>query len=256
MHVLGASNEKGGVGKTSVFINVGASLAQFHKQRVVILELDRQGSLGEWLVGPDGKRLKEVAFACGSTISACLADPSRAIEAALPTTVDGLDVICADRQLTRAGNAELRAVLDVLSSNYDYALLDFRRDVEESIESVDGLNMRVIVPIRWDAGALTGVAKVLSDMEGKCPVKILFNCVKYRNNETGALVKRDRFGVAVNEKFVPGIQFETKIRDSSLIGDSTNRGIPCVTCHPSDRVSREFKHLCQEVIEWCEEKVA
>ena len=252
MHTLAASNEKGGVGKTSILINLAASLAEAGR-KVVIVELDRQGSIGEWIQGPDEIRLKRKALETGKSISPCLADPARAADFALPTCVDGFDVICADRDLRMAGNAELRAALDALARKYDYALLDLRRDLEDCIESVNGLELRVIVPIRWDAASLTGVEKVLKDMAGRCPVKAIFNFVKYTR---GGLVRRDLFGVKVTDKVVPGLRFTTMVSESSLVGDSTDHAKPCVVEYRGARVSKDLRALTDEIVAWCEGSVA
>lgn len=253
MHTLAASNEKGGVGKTSILINLAASLAESGR-KVVIVELDRQGSIGEWIQGPDEVRLKRKALETGKSISPCLADPGRAAEFALPTCVEGFDVICADRDLRMAGNAELRAALDALASAYDYALLDLRRDVEDCIESVEGIDLKVIVPLKWDAASLTGVEKVLRDMNGQCPVKGILNFVKWgRGNE---LVERDRFGREVTDSFTPGLLCDTYVRDSSYVGNSTNQAQPCVTAFRSCPVSKDLRALAEEVVRWCEGGVA
>lgn len=249
MQVIAGSNEKGGVGKTSILVNLAACLAR-KGAKVVVVELDRQGSVGEWVKGPDGTRLKVTAAESGKSITPCLADARNALDYVLPTSMEGFDVICADRGLVVARNADLRKVINALAEEYDWAFLDLRRDVEDCIDSVEGLDMRIIVPVRWDAAALTGVEKVLRDMEGRCPTRVIMNFTKHA--KLGKLVKRDLFGVSVTDKFVPGLRFSTTIRESSLIGDATNHAEPCVKLYPSEPVSRDLEALAAEVTAWCE----
>ena len=224
MQVIAGSNEKGGVGKTSILVNLAACLAR-KGAKVVVVELDRQGSVGEWVKGPDGTRLKVTAAESGKSITPCLADARNALDYVLPTSMEGFDVSCADRGLVVARNADLRKVIDALAEEYDWAFLDLRRDVEDCIDSVEGLDMRIIV-------------------------RVIMNFTKHA--KLGKLVKRDLFGVSVTDKFVPGLRFSTTIRESSLIGDATNHAEPCVKLYPSEPVSRDLEALAAEVTAWCE----
>jgi chromosome partitioning protein len=51
--VLAFINFKGGVGKTATVVNIGATLAQLHKKKVLIVDLDPQSNSSVWLMRPD-----------------------------------------------------------------------------------------------------------------------------------------------------------------------------------------------------------
>ena len=137
MAVIMASNEKGGVGKSSVLMGLAAVFAARGKG-VCVVELDRQGSISGWLSGPDGVRLSVDALKIEKTVSAARSDPASALGYVLPT-MDGFFVLPADRKLSRAGGEVLRALVGELEGCFVYVMLDLRRDVEESRESVEGL---------------------------------------------------------------------------------------------------------------------
>jgi chromosome partitioning protein len=54
--VIAFVNFKGGVGKTANAVNIGASLAMYHKKRVLIVDLDAQSNSSLWLMKPDDWR--------------------------------------------------------------------------------------------------------------------------------------------------------------------------------------------------------
>jgi chromosome partitioning protein len=51
MHVIAVANQKGGVGKTSLAVNLAAALAR-HEQRTLLVDMDPQGSLTEYFLNP------------------------------------------------------------------------------------------------------------------------------------------------------------------------------------------------------------
>lgn len=247
MNVIMSTNEKGGVGKTSVMVNLATCLAMSGR-RVLLVDLDRQGSVGGWLVGPDGSKVGSVARRAGLTVSSLLSDPSRLGEFALPTSAPGLDVVCSDRDFVQATNEGIAGMVEACSGAYDYLLFDLRRDAAESIEDVSALAfpMKAIVPVVSDGEELTGVRKVMSDIGSRCDFRILSNNVEKRTI-------RDRVAFASRRRDVPGAPFfEASIRHSALVGEATYAGVGVVSRAPRSRVAQDFRDLGEEVVAWCE----
>jgi chromosome partitioning protein len=126
--IIAVVNQKGGVGKTTTTINLGAALAAAG-HRVLLVDIDPQGNL------TSGVGQKERS-AAGGTIHEALTTPAPATNPdayTLQTATPSLSVIPADRQLTGAEielvplqrrEERLRLLLHAARDSYDFILID------------------------------------------------------------------------------------------------------------------------------------
>ncbi|PRC47986.1 chromosome partitioning protein ParA, partial [Mycobacterium sp. ITM-2017-0098] len=123
--VIAMCNQKGGVGKTTSTINLGAALAEYGR-RVLLVDLDPQGALSAGLGVPH--------YELDNTVHNLLVEPRVSIDEVLITTrVPGLDLVpsnidlsAAEIQLVNEVGREqslARALYPVLD-RYDYVLID------------------------------------------------------------------------------------------------------------------------------------
>jgi chromosome partitioning protein len=158
-HVIAIANQKGGVGKTTTAVNLGASLAAA-EQRVLILDLDAQGNASSGLgvrSAPRGASLYGVLMDLGTIGSAI----HRSVH------LKFLDIVPATRDLAAAEvelaelperTFRLRRSLEGFRELYDYVLIDCPPSVGLLTLNALAAADSVLVPLQPEYFALEGLA--------------------------------------------------------------------------------------------------
>lgn len=159
-------NQKGGVGKTTSAINVGAALTEFGR-KVLLVDFDPQGALSVGLgINP---------LQLDLTIYNLLMERGVSFEdVLLKTDVDGMDLMPSNIDLSAAevqlvGEVArehvLRRVLDRVNTEYDVVLIDCQPSL--GLLTVNSLTAShgVIVPLECEFFALRGVALLLETIQ-------------------------------------------------------------------------------------------
>src|ERR1700710_2135722 len=166
--VLAVCNQKGGVGKTTTTINLGASLAEYGR-RVLLVDVDPQGALWVGLgitPNPLDRTVHDLVISSGDAV-----DPHDAV---LKTHVEGLDLLpsnidlsAAEVQLVNEVGREhsLARALRPLLKEYDYILIDCQPSLGlltvNALTAADG----VVIPLECEYFALRGVALLLQTID-------------------------------------------------------------------------------------------
>ena len=164
--VLAVCNQKGGVGKTTTTINLGASLAEYGR-RVLLVDGDPQGALSV------GLGLNPMTFDL-TLYDLLMRGDVESADAVSKTNVDGLDLLPSNIDLSAA---EVRLVSEVgrehalaralkpLLPNYDVVLIDCQPSLGlltvNALSAADG----VLVPLECEYFALRGVALLMETIE-------------------------------------------------------------------------------------------
>jgi chromosome partitioning protein len=244
--VIALVNQKGGVGKTTSTINVGAALHRAGK-RVLMVDLDPQGNLTV-SVGIEAYNLE-------STIFEVLKGDRKITEA---TVKRGYDVVPADIRLSGA-DMELSAVpgremllkeaLQQVASKYDYILIDCPPSL--GLITLNGLTaaQEIFIPLQAEFLALNGMAQLLNTV--KAVQKRLNPQLEVTGIITTLYDSRKNLNKEVLEKiqqYFPNKTFKTLIRDNVALAEAPSFGQDIFEYRPDSAGAKDYAALCEEII--------
>jgi chromosome partitioning protein len=162
--IIAIANQKGGVGKTTTSVNLGASLAELG-YRVLVVDLDPQGNATTGL-GINARNLQTSVYdviMTNTAIEDCVEPTSLKNLFVAPATID---LAGAEIELVPAFSRELklRRALEEVRDEYDYVLIDCPPSL--GLLTVNGLAAAddVIVPIQCEYYALEGLSQLIRNV--------------------------------------------------------------------------------------------
>lgn len=167
--IISVSSEKGGVGKTTVTVNVASGLAKLGK-KVLVIDLDQQGNASQALgYIKDGK--PTIAELIYNTIAGIDIDYSETIRHGS----DGVDYVAASPMLTAittfmANSSDSNYILKSVLSNdvysdYDYILLDCRTLLDLLVSNAMNASDRIIIPVESGVFSFEGLSKMIDKVK-------------------------------------------------------------------------------------------
>ena len=164
VEIIAFANQKGGVGKTTTAINLGASLAAI-KKRVLLIDLDSQGNAGTGL--------GFVRSSHPQSVYGVLMGQASAAENILTTAVPGLHLMPSSQALAGAENYLLddaggihllRTALMPIYDHYDYILLDCPPAMGALTLNALTTANNVIIPLQPEFFALEGITHLVNNI--------------------------------------------------------------------------------------------
>jgi chromosome partitioning protein len=248
--IVALCNQKGGVGKTTSTINLGAALAEYGR-RVLLLDFDPQGALSVGLgVAP---------HQLDRTVYNLLVERSVTIEdVLLKTNVAGMDLVpsnidlsAAEVQLVNevAREQTLARALAPIRNEYDYILIDCQPSLGlltvNALTAADG----VIIPLECEFFSLRGVALLIDTIEKvreRLNPDLKIDGILATMYDSRTLHSREVFA-RVLEAFGDTV-FETVINRTVRFPETTVAGEPITTWAPTSAGANAYRKLAREVI--------
>lgn len=248
--IIAMCNQKGGVGKTTTSINLGAALAEYGR-RVLIVDFDPQGAAS---VG-----LGINALDLDTTVYNLLLDPKlKAKDAVCKTAVTDLDVLPANIDLSAAElqlvnevarESVLARVLRGVEDDYDVVIIDCQPSL--GLLAVNALTAAhgVIIPVATEFFALRGVALLVETIETvrdrinpRLKIDgIIPTMVDPRTLHSREVLER------LNEAF-GDLVYDTEIRRTVKFPDASVATEPILSFAPTHPGSLAYRRLAREVI--------
>jgi chromosome partitioning protein len=248
--IISIASQKGGVGKTTTAINLGACLAQ-ESRRVLVVDVDPQANATSGL-GVNGNDQK-------TTIYEVLLGSAELTEAVLPTALANLDVAVSGQRLSgaevelvgvMARETRLKHAIAKIRDQYDYILIDSPPSL--GLLTVNALTASdsVLIPLQCEYLALEGLTQLIGAIRlvqdhlnpGLRIEGVLLTMYDSRLNLSQQVADEAR-------KFFAERLYRTVIPRNVRLSEAPSFGKPIVLYDPHSTGAESYRELAREVLE-------
>jgi chromosome partitioning protein len=254
--VIAIANQKGGVGKTTTAVNLGASLAA-NESRTLVIDSDPQGNATSALGFPKdpARRTLYQTLILGEPID----------RVAINAKVERLDLVPSDRNLVGAAvelvgmeNREyrLKEAIQGIREKYDYILIDCPPSLDLLTLNALAASDSVLVPIQCEYLALEGVSELLDTLmrirRTINPALSIEGILLTMHDDRTTLSKQ----VAADLRSFFGTQvFESAIPRNVRLAEAPSHGIPVIYYDIHSKGAESYIQLAKEVISNAQKRV-
>jgi chromosome partitioning protein len=252
--IISLANQKGGVGKTTSTINIGAEIA-LRGRRVLLVDFDPQGSASSGLgvaFHEQGNDVYDMFFGrvgLESTIR--------------PTSVENLwvapsskDLVSIELELGKTPGRELilRSQLSLLRRRYDYVLIDCPPSSGLLTLNALGASEFVLIPLQAEYYALEGLSALMDTIgfvqgtfnPSLSVLGVFLTMYDARTNLAPQVEKEAR-------SVFNDLLFSTRVPRNVKLSESPSHGLPICKYDPQSPGARAYRDVAAEVMRRCEE---
>jgi chromosome partitioning protein len=241
--VISISNHKGGVGKTTSAINIGAGLNKL-KKKVLLIDLDPQANLSQSLgvVEP-----KETIY--GALRGEYKLQPIEIVKG-LDLVPSTLDLSGAEVEMSGEAGREyiLRELIEPLRASYDYILIDSPPSLGLLTINSFTASDEILIPLQAQYLALQGLTKLLEvvdKIKRRLNKGLKIGGVFITQYDNRKVLNRD-VAQTIKAHFKDEV-FKTKIRDNIALAEAPAQGVDIFRYNPKSYGAEDYLSLSKEI---------
>ena len=246
--MIAIGNQKGGVGKTTTTVNLGAALA-FQGKKVLIIDMDSQGNATSGL-GIERADVKQSVYEV-------LVDQIEAAGAILPTSRENLWILPSTLQLAGAEielatadhrESRLKQAIESIKADYDYILVDCPPSLGQLSLNAFTASDTILIPVQCEYYALEGLSQLLNT------IRLVQRTYNKNFRIEGVLLTmldaRTNLGYEVVEevrKYFQEKVYQTIITRNVRLSEAPSYGQSVIDYDPKSRGAEMYMDLAKEV---------
>ena len=253
-------NRKGGVGKTTSVVNVGACMSKVYAKRVLIIDVDPQGNSTRYLTTDKYCKLDKTIIDCfeegakkENIIHKVEIRPNLRINP-VPTRMS-LISSNEDMDFIEPEDEDIEHFIKFMESvknDYDFCLVDAPPQPSVFVRIIMMIADFLVVPMQPDIDSVKGykiaikeLKKIKEESNGKYAPAVLGVMInQHMENSKGI----NHFVQKI--KSVPAMKcFETCISNAKVVRDASSCGRPVIYYKPTHKVAEEYLDLTREILE-------
>lgn len=244
MKIIAVINHKGGTGKTTSTLNIGAGLARANK-KTLLIDIDPQSNLTE------GLGLRDVKTSIYDSIKDDVALPIQNITENLDLVPSSLDLLGAEIELvSRLGRETiLKRLLKNVGDKYDYVLIDCAPALGMLTVNALVAADTVLIPLEAEYFAYRGIDRLVS----------IISDVRTHYNEGltigGVFITKINPRRVITEQITESIKkyfndklFDTSIRINVALVEAQLKGVDVFEYAPASNGAIDYANLTEEII--------
>lgn len=244
MRTIAVTNHKGGSAKTTTTVNLGAAFAE-RGQRVLIIDMDPQGSASAWLGVPDA------VF----NVTRAIRGDAKLTELVYETTAPGVQLVPSSPTLiVNAGRGESDVALgfmramERLPSLWDIVLVDCAPTLGYLTVAPLAVCQGILIPVEAQALGLSGLASIVAMTErvrsGLNPGLQIDGILACRINRT----THSRLVIERIEATYPGLALRTHVRENTRLAEAPGFHLPISRYAPGSSGDNDYRAAAGELL--------